>query len=126
MAFKIYSDGTTKGTYLKDEETGQFVGCISHVKYEIDAEKVISSCQITLMNVDIELDMPANIKKLNSDEQEVRHLNVTTKKQGKKFVITSNDLNIKGAESLHPIQKIEFEADPYSRSLNVTIAKPTK
>ena len=68
----------------------------------------------------------SNIKQIGSDSEEVRNLKITTKKPTghvKRVVTTSHDLCIKGAEDLHCIQKLKFEAEPYKRSLDVTTIK---
>lgn len=55
MKLKLISDGTAPGTRLFNKESGETIGCIENVKWEMDAKDHFAKVTITLLNVEVEI-----------------------------------------------------------------------
>src|SRR3990167_3463131 len=55
MRIKIISDGTTLGTKVIDEETGEKIGLIQKIVWSADVNKVITECTVKLVKVPVEI-----------------------------------------------------------------------
>ena len=61
MRLKIISDGTTRGTKVIDEETGERIGLIQDIVWSANADKTITECTIKLAKVPVEIVTEAKI-----------------------------------------------------------------
>ncbi len=56
MKLKIISDGTKVGTRLVNAETGEAIGLIQNLKWEVDVKEPFTKVTVTLLNVGFEME----------------------------------------------------------------------
>lgn len=61
MKLKIISDGTTVGTKLINEETGEMVGLVQNIQWEVGVGDNFASATVRLIKVPVELNVDAEI-----------------------------------------------------------------
>lgn len=54
MKLKIISDGTATGTKLIDEASGEAIGLVQSIKWEMQASQVVSMATVTVLKVPFE------------------------------------------------------------------------
>jgi hypothetical protein len=67
MQLKIFSDGTVRGTTVRNAETGDLLENIASISWSVEKGRPLARATIELVNV------PVNIK---LDEEHVRKINI--------------------------------------------------
>lgn len=64
MKLKVISDGTTVGTKIINEESGELLSGVASIDIMIDANNKFVTCNIKLVDVKLELTANSNLKNL--------------------------------------------------------------
>ncbi len=62
MKLKIISDGTTVGTKLINEETGEMIHYVQKITWEVNAQGAISKATIELAKIPIEVVVDSKVE----------------------------------------------------------------
>ena len=52
---KIISDGTAEGTKLVDEQTGESIGYVTHLSWEVGVNTKIATATVTIVKVPVDM-----------------------------------------------------------------------
>jgi hypothetical protein len=135
MKLKLISDGTSVGTKLIDEDTGEMVHGIQSLSWEADAEGYLTSLHVHLFNVPVEIACKATVSLMDSPKENgfksdvsktfEKNIRITTD-QRKVTSVTSADVKISDADTRQPvsaIQKVSVEVTPEKFEANVVRVK---
>lgn len=69
MRLQIKSDGTTTGTQITNAETGEKLGYVQKITWEVSVEDPVATCTIVIAKMPVEvLGVVEDIKELDASE----------------------------------------------------------
>lgn len=123
MKLKLISDGTSIGTKLIDEDTGEQIHGISKISCNLDVKDTLSKVNVEFFNIPVEIETKSSVDvfhytKDNSFKEpiylktEEKNIKITTESKDKIVLTSSCRIFDTDNKQMGAVQSVNFEATP--------------
>lgn len=141
MKLKLISDGTSVGSKLIDEDTGETVHGISKLIYEVDANELLSKVTVEFFNIPVEITSKFEVELLDYDkvkqdwtelivvktfEKEAKIVSETKPPHISVLSTSTKVIDVETGKNVGAVQKAKVEITPESVKSTMTKVKFSK
>lgn len=128
MKLKIISDGTTVGTKLINEETGEMVNLVQKITYKISLDDFVGHATVSFLNIPVEIVAPTEVEVIEYDNKDfdykyLKNIEKEIKVIGQGTSTSTKVIDIETNTPLSAVKDFTFEADVSNKKTKSKVTK---